>query len=202
MLERRQKGAIRQANYEHRKRQNDASLTSRRQNDAGGEGGDLSFSQIDPTKKNDLKIVHTSGSRQNDGRQNDAANVFAFWVEHLGKRSDVKFRGTKRERNVKARLADGYSVDQLCDAIRGCKLSPHHMGKNDTGTVYDDLELICRDAMKVDQFLAIHAKQERQDDGFKRQDDASASLKQFAVAHPELSDDQVLEQWHAQRAVP
>jgi hypothetical protein len=76
------------------------------------------------------------------------------------------------------------------------------MGKNDTGTVYDDLELICRDAMKVDQFLAIHAKQERQDDGFKRQDDASASLKQFAIAHPELSDDQVLEQWHAQRAVP
>src|SRR3982750_4110289 len=136
MLERRQKGATRQANYEHRKRQNDASLTSRRQNDAGG-GGDLSFSQIDPTKKNDLKIVHTSGSRQNDGRQNDAATVFAFWVEHLGKRSDVKFQGTKRERNVKARLADGYSVDRLCDAIRGCKLSPHHMGKNDTGTIYD-----------------------------------------------------------------
>ncbi len=78
----------------------------------------------------------------------------------MGKRADVVFHG-KRERAVRGRLREGYSVERLCQAIRGCKLSRHHQGENDAGTVYDDLELICRNASKVDFFIAIAEKPPR-----------------------------------------
>lgn len=61
----------------------------------------------------------------------------------------------KRQRTIRARLRDGYTVEQLCQAIDGCKNSPHHMGQNDTSTVYDDLSLICRDATHVDKFIKL-----------------------------------------------
>jgi hypothetical protein len=58
----------------------------------------------------------------------------------------------KRKTKVSARLDDGYDVETILLAIDGCARSPYHMGKNDTGTVYDDLELICREGDKLEQF--------------------------------------------------
>mgnify|MGYP007037526168 FL=1 len=83
--------------------------------------------------------------------------VFSFWVETFGKSSSTIF-GTKRKRAVLNRLKGGYEVEQLKDAIRGCKASPYHQGHNSRGTVYDDLELICRDETKVDNFIGIWIK--------------------------------------------
>lgn len=83
----------------------------------------------------------------------ETAEVFAYWqraMAHPQAKLDAK-----RERNIKARLKDGYTVEQLCKAVDGCKLSPHHMGQNDTRTVYDDIELICRDGPRVDKFIAL-----------------------------------------------
>jgi len=79
--------------------------------------------------------------------------LFAYWqraMAHPQAKLDAK-----RERNIKARLKDCYTVEQLCKAVDGCKLSPHHMGQNDTRTVYDDIELICRDGPRVDKFIAL-----------------------------------------------
>jgi hypothetical protein len=81
----------------------------------------------------------------------EAAEVFGYWqraMNHPQARLDAK-----RERAIKARLKDGYTVAQLCKAVDGCKLSPHHMGQNETRTVYDDIELICRDGPRVDKFI-------------------------------------------------
>lgn len=64
----------------------------------------------------------------------------------------------KRSRAIKARLKDGYSVGELCKAIEGCKYSEYHQGKNDSGTVYDDIELICRNATNVDKFIVLANK--------------------------------------------
>lgn len=83
--------------------------------------------------------------------------VWAFWQSHLGKASTAKF-DKKRQRAVEARLRDGYSVDQLCDAIRGCKADPFSMGQNDRHQRFDDISLICRDATHVDKFIALVPK--------------------------------------------
>lgn len=83
----------------------------------------------------------------------DAQQVFAHWQD--GMNHPQSKLDDRRKKKIMARFADGYSVEQLCAAIDGCKLSPHHMGENDKHTVYDDLELICRDASHVDKFIAL-----------------------------------------------
>lgn len=86
----------------------------------------------------------------------EVRTVFTYWQKVMG--HNRAHLDTKREKNIKARLKDGYSVEDLCRAVDGCKLSPHHMGQNDTRTVYDDIELICRDGSKVDKFMALVAR--------------------------------------------
>lgn len=80
-----------------------------------------------------------------------AVQVFDFWRVTLG--HDRAVMDAKRTKVIESRLKDGYTVDQLCNAVKGCSLSPFHMGDNDRGCKYDGLELILRDAEKVDQFI-------------------------------------------------
>jgi len=83
-----------------------------------------------------------------------ATEVFDHWREVM-QHPDAKFKSkSKRYRAVVGRLKDGYTVDQLKRAVDGCRASPHNMGQNETGTVYDDLELICRDDVHVERFIA------------------------------------------------
>lgn len=77
--------------------------------------------------------------------------VFAFWKQTMGHERAVL--DTKRRRVIDGRLKDGYTVESLCQAIKGCSMSPFHMGENDRKTRYDGLDLILRNAEKVDQFI-------------------------------------------------
>lgn len=79
--------------------------------------------------------------------------VFGYWQQvmgHGGARPDAK-----RVRAILARLDDGYTVGDLCRAVDGCKVDPFSQGANDRQSVYDDIELICRDGPKVDKFKRI-----------------------------------------------
>lgn len=80
-----------------------------------------------------------------------ARRVFGFWREHM--KHPRAALDAKREKAITARLRDGYSVEDLVLAVKGCRLTPHNMGKNDRNTVFDDIELICRDAAHVDRFI-------------------------------------------------
>ena len=51
--------------------------------------------------------------------------------------------------------ADGFFVEELCQAVDGCLASPHHQGQNANGQKYDDLELICRSPEHVERFIRI-----------------------------------------------
>lgn len=57
----------------------------------------------------------------------------------------------ERVRLIGRRLAE-YPEQDLTDAVKGWRNSPHHRGENDTGTVYNDLDLILRDAKHVEMF--------------------------------------------------
>lgn len=85
-----------------------------------------------------------------------AVVVFEFWRKVMGKNARTAF-DQKRRKAVEARLADGYTVDDLQRAIEGCAATPHNMGQNDRHERFDDLELICRDAAHVDRFRATAA---------------------------------------------
>lgn len=79
------------------------------------------------------------------------ATVFDHWRETM--KSPHSKISEKRAKAIKARLKDGYTVDQLKQAVFGCSVTPHNMGLNDRDTKYNDIELICRDAGHVDRFI-------------------------------------------------
>ena len=57
----------------------------------------------------------------------------------------------KRRKLIRERLRD-YPLDDVLDACRGWRHFPHNRGENERGTVYNDLELLLRDAAHVERF--------------------------------------------------
>jgi hypothetical protein len=80
-------------------------------------------------------------------------------VEHYRTYHPKSQAGDKELDKIRARLKDGFSVEDLCLAIDGCHASPFHNGENDDGRKYQNLELIVRDSSKVTQFLELAGKE-------------------------------------------
>lgn len=57
----------------------------------------------------------------------------------------------KRRKLIRSRLQE-YPEEDLLDAVRGWRHSPHHRGENDRHTTYNDLGLLLRDAANVEKF--------------------------------------------------
>ena len=110
---------------------------------------------------------------QEDNRQSEAPASNAMYAEgvrlvfehwqtvHGHPAARLGKSDSKRYKAIAGRLKDGYTVEQLCRAVNGCKNSSHHMGRdpksNPSGTIFDDIELICRDAAHVDKFVRLAA---------------------------------------------
>jgi hypothetical protein len=98
--------------------------------------------------------IQTPADSKASQASSEALSVFGEWCRVMGKNSNALFTPERRKK-VEARLREGYTVERLFKAIRGCKASPHHQGQNEHGTVYDDLELVCRDGKHVETFEAF-----------------------------------------------
>jgi uncharacterized protein YdaU (DUF1376 family) len=63
----------------------------------------------------------------------------------------------KRKALIKKSLKLGYAVEDLCAAIDGCKKSDFHMARGEYAgrNKHNGLDLILRDANKIDQFITI-----------------------------------------------
>lgn len=103
--------------------------------------------------------IPNTHSKSMSPQAGDQQAVFDYWCYRMNKGSKTKF-SAKRKRLVDARLKEGRSVEDIRQAIDGCASSPFHMGlgpKSD-GTVYNDLELICRNNEKLEQFMQLYEK--------------------------------------------
>ncbi len=80
----------------------------------------------------------------------DVKAVFDEWVT-VTSRTGKTVLNDKRRRVIRKALAD-YPLADVLDAVRGWRRSPHHRGENDSRTVYNDLELLLRDAAHVERF--------------------------------------------------
>jgi hypothetical protein len=76
--------------------------------------------------------------------------VFEAWTQATG-RTGRTVLTPKRRRVIRLALVL-YGEPDCTDAVRGWRHSPHHRGENDRGTVYNDLELLLRDAKHIEQF--------------------------------------------------
>lgn len=59
----------------------------------------------------------------------------------------------KRRARIRARLREGFSVQDLCRACDGMWATPWNIGENPSGKTYTDIELVCRDASHVERFI-------------------------------------------------
>lgn len=84
-------------------------------------------------------------------------DVFEYWRERTGRGQSSKLT-SDRETKIRARICEGYTVEQCKQAIDGCMSSPFHTGQNDTGTVYTDITLIFRGGAKLEEFAAMATK--------------------------------------------
>jgi hypothetical protein len=85
-------------------------------------------------------------------RENEL-EVFGYWQRTLSK-SKAKFTPERRAK-VRARLREGYTVEQIKRAIDGVASSPFHRGENTHHREYTDLTLICQTGSKLEGFLDL-----------------------------------------------
>jgi hypothetical protein len=102
-------------------------------------------------KQKEKNIVEISKNEVSTSEK--AKAVFDYWKLAFGKTNGAKF-DSDRKTKVEARLNEGRTVEDIKQAIDGCLLSPWHRGENPDGKIYDDLELICRDAKHLEGFMA------------------------------------------------
>ena len=81
----------------------------------------------------------------------EAREIFTYWKTLL--KHPRSMLDDRRSKTIIARLKDGYSKDDLKLAVFGCAHSRFHQGENERRQVFDSIELICRNADKVDQFM-------------------------------------------------
>lgn len=80
----------------------------------------------------------------------DAERVFEHWKQtHEHPRSKLD---QKRRRVIRDALKN-FSVEDLCKSVTGYKRSSWHMGENPERKVYDDIEMMLRDAKQIEQGL-------------------------------------------------
>jgi hypothetical protein len=83
--------------------------------------------------------------------QEDVLKIFVYWqqtMQHPQAKLD-----SSREKWIREALRMGYSVDDCCQAITGCSLTDHNMGKNDKGERYDGFHIIFKSADQIDRFM-------------------------------------------------
>lgn len=74
--------------------------------------------------------------------------LFSHWVGTCG-HPHAKFTRDRRQK-VRARLREGYTPEQIRHAIDG---AARNAFVNDAGKRFDDLELICRNGSKLEDFI-------------------------------------------------
>jgi hypothetical protein len=80
-----------------------------------------------------------------------AQDLFDLWIAETGRNPNQNRLTKSRRRMVNGRVNDGYTVEQLQQAIRGIAASPYHRGENPQGTRYDTFDFIMRSGENVEK---------------------------------------------------
>jgi uncharacterized phage protein (TIGR02220 family) len=80
-----------------------------------------------------------------------AQRIFEYWRAQMGYGRCRPVES--RMRHIRARLADGFTEDELRRVIDYVRDEPWWRGHNDRGRAYDDIENIFRNTARVERFL-------------------------------------------------
>lgn len=111
----------------------------------------------DQTRLDQKEDVPQGGTNGHSHEPDPVATVFEHWQSTHG---HPKAKLDDKRRKVIRQALKHYSVEDLQLAINGYKASSYHQGKNENKAVYDDIELILRDAKHIDAGIAFSSKPE------------------------------------------
>lgn len=77
-------------------------------------------------------------------------DVFDYWRKRM---SSPGSKLDKTRRKLIEGALKNYSPREICEAIKGCSLTPHNMGINDSNQKYNGLNIILRNADQIDRFI-------------------------------------------------
>jgi uncharacterized phage protein (TIGR02220 family) len=100
--------------------------------------------------------------KDTSAKANHSFELFQYWCDVMGKSISTSKLTPKRDKAIKARLKEGYTIDQIKAAIDGCRADPFSMGKNDRQKHFNDVELICRTGEKLESFFVGSVEPEQQ----------------------------------------
>ena len=84
---------------------------------------------------------------ETENNKQDYEIVFEFWKEVMKKNARTNL-SKDRASKIKARLKEGYSVDEIKNAVTNCSMDEWHMSNG-----VSDIEYICRNQQHLDKFL-------------------------------------------------
>jgi hypothetical protein len=125
--------------------------------DQGGtQNGDQGGTQNGDHNRGTVSKAVSKANDKKDAMVDSQRIVFECWCEATGRdRTKTKLTGDRR-RKIVARLGEGFTADDLCEAVKGVTLSKFHMGDNDRRQRYDDLTTILRDGSQVEKFRDLY----------------------------------------------
>ena len=107
-------------------------------------------------KENITKETITKDICEVKKQTSQESDIFNFWKDTM-EHPKAKLSSDRRQK-IKARLKEGFTVDDCKEAIQNCRDSPYHQGDNEQGKVYDSIGLIFRNADKLEWFINMHNK--------------------------------------------
>lgn len=120
------------------------------------ERGDLEQDGTGPIKQDETSPIKQGPNKEKpkenlkENLKENINTIFEFWKSIFSKTEKVVL-SDKRKTKILARLKQGYTVDEIKQAIVNCSQSDYHI-KN----AYTDIELICREPEKLDRFINMN----------------------------------------------
>lgn len=112
-----------------------------------------------PENSERTAIEQRSNKKKKDKKEKNAKNdeeckeVFEYYCRTFeGFYKRLTFTD-KRKAHVNARLNEGYTVEQIKQAISNIRTSSYHCGENDKGMFYATLEFICRSPENLEKWI-------------------------------------------------
>lgn len=104
-------------------------------------------------------LSHTGGETEPQPKtvtSDEVRRVFTEWVEATG-RSKRTLCDNARKGLIRQALSQ-YPYEDVRDAVRGWRYSPHHRGENDQRVKYNDLSLLLRDSAHIERFRDLERR--------------------------------------------
>lgn len=107
-------------------------------------------------KKKTKGTLIESLSQEEGGQSQEsiAKKIFDYWKKVMNYPNAIY--DSQRNRQIQNALSIGFSPQQLCQAIKGCSVTPFNMGENDRGEKYNGLDVILKSAEQIERLVRHH----------------------------------------------